>query len=291
MSEEVRMPASPEYHRPRSLEEAWGLLESQPDARLVAGGTDVFVRLREGRYHPPALVSLRRVESLRRIEPGREWTIGAGVTVAELLEHEELSATFPVVAEAGRRLGSVQIRSAATVGGNLCNASPCADLAPPLLVLEARARLASAAGEREVPLAEFFLGPRRSALRPGELLTALVVEVPPVGARATFLKQGRVRMDIALASVAVRLDLEGRRCAAARVAAGSLAPTPTRLPEVESLLEGTELGEDALARAREAAEREVRPITDVRASADYRRHLAGALVARAVRALTRPEPQ
>jgi len=97
-------------------------------------------------------------------------------------------------------------------------------------------------------------------------------------------------MDIALASVAVRVDLDGPRCTAARVAAGSLAPTPTRLPEVEALLEGTELGEDALARARAAAEREVRPITDVRASADYRRHLAGALVARAVRALTRPEP-
>lgn len=289
MSEEVRMPASPEYHRPRSLEEAWRLLEAQPDARLVAGGTDVLVRLREGRYHPPALVSLRRVESLRRIEPGRVWTIGAGVTVAELLEHGELAAAFPVLVEAGRRLGSVQIRSAATVGGNLCNASPCADLAPPLLVLEARARIASAAGEREVPLPEFFVGPRRTALAPGEVLSALVVEAPPAGARATFLKQGRVRMDIALASVAVRLDLEGARCVQARVAAGSLAPTPTRLTEVEALLAGTELDDATLARARAAAEREVRPITDVRASAEYRRHLAGALVARAVRALTRPE--
>jgi len=272
-----------EYHRPTSLEEAWRLASS-PGARLVAGGTDVMVRLREGKITPTALVSLGRIAELARIEHGPPLFIGAGVKVAEIEASVAVAAAMPVLAQAARSLGSVQIRNAATVGGNLCNASPCADLAPPLLVHEARVRLASAKGVREIPLDAFFVSPRVSVLEPGEILLGVVVPAAP-RARAAFVKKGRVQMDIALASIAVLLELDGGKCVRARVAAGSLGPRPMRLPETEKALEGRTLDDAAIAIARETAEREVRPISDVRAGAPYRQHLAGALLARAIRSL------
>ncbi len=273
-----------QYHRPATIEEALRL-SATPNARLIAGGTDVMVRVREGSMRPAALVSLSRVFELQRVEPGPPLVIGAGVKVADLEANQDVARSFPVLVQAARLLGSVQIRNAATIGGNRCNASPCADLAPPLLVNDARAQIQSGAGVREVPLEDFFVGPRRSVLEPGELLRAVVIDAPPSGSRAVFLKKGRVQMDIALGSVAVLLAVDGSRCARARVAAGSLGPRPMRLREVERVLEKSELDDGTIARAREAAEAEVRPISDVRASADYRRHLAGALLERAVRAL------
>lgn len=270
-----------EYHRPTSLEDAWRLV-AEPGARFVGGGTDLMVRIREGKVAPSALVSLSRIPGLARIEAGPSLFLGAGVKVADLEASADVAAAIPVLAQAAGRLGSVQIRNAATLGGNLCNASPCADLAPPLLAYEARVRLASSAGVREVSLEEFFVGPRQSLLEPGEVLVGVLVPAAP-GARAAFVKKGRVQMDIALASIAVRLEFDGARCTRARVAAGSLGPIPMRLIATERALEGRVLDDAAISAARAEAEREVRPISDVRAGAEYRRHLAGALLVRAVR--------
>lgn len=270
-----------EYHRPTSLVEAWRLAAS-PGARFVAGGTDVMVRVREGKLAPTALVSLGCIAELARIDAGPPLFLGASVKVAELEVSVEVAAAIPVLAQAAHRVGSVQIRNVATLGGNLCNASPCADLAPPLLVHEARVRLASSKGVREVPLGEFFVGPRVSLLEPGELLLGVVVPVGH-GARTAFVKQGRVQMDIALASIAVSLEFSDGRCVRARIAGGSLGPTPMRLVSTERVLEGRALDDAAVADARSMVVREVRPISDVRASEEYRRHLAGALFVRAVR--------
>jgi carbon-monoxide dehydrogenase medium subunit len=244
-----------------------------------------MVRVREGKVRPAALVSLGRIAELATVEAGPPIVIGGGVRVADLEVHAAVARALPVLVQATRTLGSVQIRNAATIGGNLCNASPCADLAPPLLVCEARVRLASAGGTRELPLRDFFTGPRASILEPGEILAAVVVDAPAPAARAVFMKKGRVAMDIAIASIAVLLELDGARCTKARVAAGSLGPTPMRLPNVEKALEGKTLDDRAIAEARAAAEQDVKPISDVRAGADYRRHLAGAFVERGVRAL------
>lgn len=272
-----------DYHRPKTLQEAWRLSDADAEARFVAGGTDVMVRIREGKIAPSALVSLSGIAELAHIELGPTIVLGAGLRVAELESHAGLARALPVLGQAASLLGSVQIRNVATLGGNLCNASPCADLAPPLLVHEARVRIASANGNREIPLASFFVGPRASVLGPGEILTAVVVDAPAPNARAVFLKKGRVRMDIALASIAVLLDTEGQHCVKARVAAGSLGPCPLRLGETERILSGHPLDDATIRRAREAAENEVRPISDVRAGADYRRHLAGALLERGIR--------
>jgi len=224
------------YHRPTSLAEALRLFAEEPAALFIAGGTDLMVRLREGSLRPTALVSLARVPELAGITDGGTLVLGALTTVAEIASHRGLAELCPVLAQAARTIGSQQIRNVATIGGNLCNASPCADLAPPLLVLEASVRIEGPGGRRVLPLADFFEAPGQTRLRPGELLTA--IEVP-------------------------------RR---------SVAPRPIRLSGVEALLEAdpTRLDE-----ARAQAEREVEPIDDVRAGAAYRRHLVGALFARA----------
>jgi carbon-monoxide dehydrogenase medium subunit len=269
-----------DYHQPTTLEEAWRIASAVPGARFVAGGTDVMVRIREGKLRPAALVSLTRIAELRRIALGPPLVIGGCVKIHEL---DALSSVMPVLVQAARTLGSTQIRNAATVGGNLCNASPCADLAPPLLVHDARVRLASPRGTRELSLRELFVAPRISVLLPDELMVSVVVDAP--SAHAIFLKKGRVAMDIAIASVAVLLEMDGGRCTRARIAAGSVGPTPMRLESAEKALEGRVIDDRTIADARATAAREVTPITDVRATGEYRRHIAGAFVERAVRAL------
>jgi carbon-monoxide dehydrogenase medium subunit len=269
------------YHRPRTLEDLWRLKEMDPDAQFIAGGTDLMV----GDDRPRALISLRSIPGLAGIEIGPPTRIGALTLVADLLAHAGIAARFPTLTQACHLFASMQIRNAATVGGNLCNASPAADLAPPLLVHDARVRLSSPGGAREMPLEEFFLGPGRTALDQGEILTDVLLDAPPAGAASTFLRKTRVRMDIALVSVAVLLVLEESRCKAARVAAGAVAPTPLRLKMVEALLEGESLSPQLAVDAGALAAENVDPIDDIRTTAAYRRHMVGVYVKRAIQEL------
>ena len=188
-----------------------------------------------------------------------------------------------------RRLGSVQIRNAATIGGNLANASPCADTAPPLIALGASARIAGRSGARACALEDFFKAPGESAAAPDELLTALALPPPRAGWRSRFLRQQRVYMDLAQASVAVAIELDGDACVDLRIVAGAVAPTPLRLRDAEAVLRGQRITPALLERARAVAAAEVRPISDVRASEAYRRHLVGVFVRRAVRDLVSGE--
>lgn len=275
-----------DYLLPESLEEAFRLKAELPEARFVAGGTDLMVRVREGRVRPPVLVSLTRVAELSGIRHADRIRIGALTRVADLAEDAEVGRMLPALAQAAETLGSVQIRNLATVGGNLCNASPCADLAPPLLVADATIAIRSPRGERELLLADFFIAPGETRLESDEIVVEVRVPRPSNSSRAAFTKQSRVRMDISLASVAVLLDCDGNHCFKARVAAGSVAPRPVRLVEVETLLEGREVTKSLVQQAKEKAMAEVRPISDVRASAAYRRHLAGVLVHRALTTLS-----
>jgi CO/xanthine dehydrogenase FAD-binding subunit len=211
--------------------------------------------------------------------------IGGLTRVADLTDAADLAGRLPALVLGARRLGSVQIRNVATVGGNLCNASPCADLAPPLLAYDARVRIVGPEGPRELLLADFFVGPRATRLGPGEVLAAVLVDTPPEGTTSRFDKIGRVRMDIAIASLAAALRVRDGAVVHARLAMGSVAPTPLRLRAVERLLEGRTPDATLAREAAAVARDEVRPIDDVRASAAYRRHLAAVLVARAVGSL------
>jgi carbon-monoxide dehydrogenase medium subunit len=276
-----------DYLRPRNQAEAQECKARTEGARYLAGGTDLLVRMKEGKEHPAALVSLRGVAGLSGVRHGGVVRIGAATPIADCLADPALGACFPVLTQAMALMGSVQIRNAATVGGNLCGASPCADTAPPLLVLGARlvVRSAQSGQEQEIPLEEFFLGPRQTRLGPHDLVTAIVLDPPSPEARAVFFKKTRVQMDLALASVAVLLELDGTTCRKARVAAGSLAPTPRRLEAVERVLTGQVLSREVVRRAAEVAQESVAPICDVRAGDDYRRHVTGVFVRRAIEAL------
>jgi len=278
------------YHRPGTLAEALRLKRADPDARFVAGGTDLLLRLADGRLRAGALISLRAIGELSGLAlEGAALRIGALTCLTDVLEDPLVGRRYPVLVQAVRRMACEQIRNSATIGGNLCNASPCADTAPPLLVLGARARMRGPGGRREVALEDFFVGPGETCLQADELLEAILVDPPAAGARAAFHKLGRVRVDVSLATVAVLVELDGARCRRARVAAGAVAPLPLRLIPVEDLLEGELLTPELLARAQELAAGSVAPITDVRASEEHRRHVVGVFVRRALEGLCAEE--
>jgi len=270
------------YHRPRTLEEAFRLKrEAGPKARYIAGGTDLLV----AQEQPETLVSLRSIDGLAGIDFGAPTAIGALTPVADLLDDAEIAASYPSITQACHVFASMQIRNAATVGGNLCNASPAADLAPPFLIHGARVGVHGAAGPREVALEDFLLGPGRTALGDNEVMTHVLLDVPAPGTRSQFSRKTRVRMDIALASVAVLLEFDDGVCSKARVAAGAVAPTPLRLTAVEQLLEGQRITSKLMHKAAELGQQSISPVDDIRTSADYRRRIIGVYIRRALEEL------
>lgn len=269
-----------DYYKPGTLEEAIQLKKAIPGSMFIAGGTDIMVQVRNREHRPPALISLRSIPGLNSIEMNGGARIRALTAVSDIISHSVLGKEYPGLVQAARKLGSVQVRNVATIGGNLCNCSPCADLALPLLVLEARVRIRSEEAEREIPLTEFFRGPGQSCLASDEVLTEILLDPPPQKARTIFLKKGRVHIDLAIASVAILLVIEGEECLRARIAAGSVAPVPLRLYEVEELLESGTLTLRLVRKAQRLAAECVSPITDIRSTEEYRRQVVGVYVKR-----------
>lgn len=273
----------------RSLEEAAELAAgaSHP-ARYLAGGTDLLPAVRPLKEPPHCLVSLKGIEALYGVSQTGlgEIVIGALETHAALAAHPLIRDRLPALSQACARVGSPAIRNLGTLGGNLCNASPAGDTAPPLLAYEAHALLWSPQGERRIPLEAFFKGPSETDLRPGEILTGIAIPPPPPW-RGGFEKLGKRRaLEIAIvnAALAAAADENGR-LARIRMALGAAAPTPIRLRRAESLLAGRALCRDLIRKASQAAMEEAQPITDMRASAAYRRQMAAALVERLLGAL------
>ena len=271
-----------DYFQPQSLEEALELKKKIPGSRFIAGGTDLMVQIRGGELKPSTLISLRSIRDLSSIEINGNIRIGAMTTVTDLIYNPDLEHKAKLLVDAARRLGCPQIRNVATVGGNLCNCSPCADLALPLLVLEAKARIKSLSGTQDVPLQKFFEGPGKSCLSPDQILTDIFIEPVSNNTKAVFLKKGRVKMDLAIASVALLLEMEEKTCRKARMAAGSVAPVPLRLQKVEVFLEGKALSPELADLAQRMASESVAPISDVRSTEEYRRHIVGVYVKRGI---------
>ncbi|MCC7383469.1 MAG: xanthine dehydrogenase family protein subunit M [Deltaproteobacteria bacterium] len=272
------------YYRPHTLAEALELAAREPKARFIAGGTDLLVKLKKRRMEEPrALISLRNISELASLshDAAGELVIGAGAPLSDVLLHPRVVEDYPALAASIQVLGSQQIRNVATLGGNLCNASPAADTAPALMIYGANAVLTRAAGARRIAVESMFVGPGQTVIEPGEILTEVRIPKPSARARSAFLRKGRVQMDLAIASAAVLLELEGTRCTKARVAVGAVAPVPLRLLEVEAVLSGSELSPSVLAQAKELVRARVSPIDDLRSSAVYRRELVAVLVARA----------
>jgi carbon-monoxide dehydrogenase medium subunit len=271
------------YYKPQTIEEALRLKNEKTGAAYIAGGTDVMVQIKNRELRPSAMISLRNIPDLVHIEVNGGARIGALTTIADIIRHPTLGQAFPVLMEAARRIGSVQIRNVATIGGNLCNCSPCADMALPLLVLEAKVRLRSFETTREVSIEDFFQGPGKSCLLADEMMTDILLDRSEANAVAVFMKKGRVQMDLAVASVAALLDMDGNLCRKARIAAGSVAPVPLRLRAVEEKLEGSILSEKMIREAQKLSENSVSPITDIRSTEDYRRQVVGVFVERSLK--------
>ncbi len=265
-------------HRPISLNEALKLLSKLEDSKPIAGGTDLLIDLKEGAYKAKHLVDLGLIRELGNIREANGLIhIGSTTTHAQLVASEIIKAKAPVLGEAASLVGGVQIRNRATVGGNLCNASPGADTATPLLVLDAQVTVASLEGSRSMPLSELFAGPKRNSLAPGELLTEISFSVPPACSGASFSKLGRRRgCTLSLINAAAYLETNGATCREARVAFGACAPTPVRIKDVEELLKGKKLDNQSIKEVSSACYGLVQPSTRVhaRASEEYRREMS-----------------
>ena len=269
-----------EYFAPKSLPEALSLLQERgEEGRALAGGTDLVVQVKEGGKIPTPsyLVSLRRLPELRGIDFSERdgLRIGATVTMTEAAVSAPVRERYRALADGAEIVGSIQTMNMATIGGNVCNAAPSADTAPPLLTYEAVAVVAGPKGERDVPIEEFWLGPNQTALQQGELLRELRLPAPPANTGGVYVRQTpRKQMDIAVVGVAVLLTLgQGDRIERARIALGAVAPTPIRARKAEAALEGKEASEALFAEAAKTATSEASPIGDIRGSAEFRRHL------------------
>jgi aerobic carbon-monoxide dehydrogenase medium subunit len=277
---------------PRSVDEAVRVLtERGPEAKLVAGGTDLLPQLKNSLLKPACVVDLSGVgplQSLQQIDGG-DLKVGASVTARALELDPAVRTRYAALAESAALVGSVQIRNLATVGGNLCNAAPSADMAPPLVALEAEAVIAGPRGTRRVPVASFFTGVRRTVLAPDELLVELVVPNPGPRSGGHYLRHTpRRELDIAVVGVASQLTLRDGVCARARIALAAVAPTPVRATAAEQSLEGQPVTPERIERAAALAVDAARPISDQRGSADFRRHLVRVLTRRTLtRALER----
>ena len=273
-----------EYHEPTSVAEAVHLgARFDADGRFLAGGTDLMIQMRRGKLRPRHVVSLHRVSGLDGIDADGSVTLGALVTHRALERHAGFQGRLRALVESAEVVGGHQVRNVGTVGGNIVNASPAADVAPVLLTLDATVTCAGPGGERTLPLDGFLVGPGQTALRPGELLTRIRFSALTEHAATAFLKAGRRRaMEIAVVCVAARLTLDaaGERCTEVRIALGAVAPTTRRAREAEQALVGRAPTPAVLREAGRLAAVGSQPISDVRASARYRTLLVETLVTR-----------
>jgi CO/xanthine dehydrogenase FAD-binding subunit len=266
------------------MQEALALLSEQ-GACPVAGGTDLLIHIRAGIASPKHLVDLTGIGLGYIRKESSTIKIGATTTFEELLESDRICRDLPCLSQAARQVGAVQTRNLATIGGNLCSAVPSADSAPPLLAYDAQVKIAGRGGERVVALEQFFAGPKKNVLKADELLIEIQIPLPPPRTGAHFLKKGRrSAMTLAVANVAARLTLaeDGRTVEQARIALGAVAPTPRRAKQAEALLQGSAVSAVLIEHAASVAAGEIAPISDLRATADYRREVSRVLVQRAL---------
>ena len=270
-----------EYHAPATLADAVRLLAKLKGSMVVQGGTDLVVAAKLKGLQPAHVVSLRKLSRLLKGigEKDGSLFIGASTTFEGIAESELVEREIPALQEAAKLVGSRQIRNVATIGGNLCNASPAADSVPPLLVLEAQLEVQGVKGERKIPLDKFFVGPGKTVLARGDVLKRVRIPKMKKNTGAAFEKLGRrAEEDISVVSAASFVRMEKNVIKEARIALGSVAPTPIRAKATERLVVGKSFSEDLLREAGEEARRECNPITDIRAEAGYRKAMVGVLV-------------
>jgi CO/xanthine dehydrogenase FAD-binding subunit len=253
-------------------------------AKILAGGTDLLVELKHAVHNPEILVDISRLRELKVIAVADDGLhIGALATHADIMSSPIIRAMFPALVAAAHSIGAMQTRNLGTLGGNLVTCVPSVDSGPVLIALEASVIVAGAAGQRRMPLADLFVGPRKTSLKPGELLIDIVIPKENLGKPVAFEKFGlRKGQALALVNVGASFWAERDKFVAPRIALGAVAPTVIRAPKAEAYLDGRNISAEAMAEAGRIAATEAKPISDFRASADYRRDLVAVLVKRAL---------
>lgn len=273
-----------DYHEPRSLQEAVELLSiCGPGGRVLAGGCDLLPAIRRRQVRPGAVANIARVPGLARVSfDGEELRILPMASLRSVERHPDVRGCFTALYEGIRSIASVQVKTTGTLVGNLCVATPASDISPPLMVLGGELRVLGTDGLRISPLHKLFAGTKRTSLMPGELVAGVRVPLPPPGTGSAFAKLTRTAADIAKINAAVRVTLVAGVCVDARVALGSVAPTSVRSPAAELVLTGSIPDERTIRRAAEAATESIRPITDIRSTAIYRRQAMTVLLTRVI---------
>ena len=274
------------YLKPENLEKALNYLDEHKDATLWAGGTDLVVKLKHKKVWVSKIIDFKSLEELNFIEDADQVRIGALTTIHDIEVSPVIKREFPLLAEAAHVLGSWQVRTLATVGGNLVTAAPSAETATPILILGGTMIAQSKNGDRIIPAKNFFKGPGKTALIPGEILKEIRLPRLPLGSQSIYLKESlRRSMDIALVSVACVLKLDGDRCQEVRLGLGAVAPVPMRAIRGEESLTEQIMSAEIIEKAAKIAADECQPIDDIRATASYRRELVQVLVKRALTSL------
>jgi CO/xanthine dehydrogenase FAD-binding subunit len=275
-----------DYLAPTTIDEAVAaLVKGGKDARVMAGGTDLMVKIRHRALFPKQIISLKKIDGLDAItfDEKSGLTIGATALLSDVASNPMIREHYPTVAEAAESTANVQVRNMGTVVGNLCNASPSADNAPTLIALNATVNITGPSGTRSMPLDEFFSGPGMTALKDGEIVTSVFVPTPPAGTGTAYISVSqRGQLDCSAIGLGAKVTMDGDRCTDARIVVGACAPVPLRTKDAEKMLIGQELTDDVIRKAAQKASEETSPIDDVRATAAYRYKVTTVITIRAL---------
>jgi CO/xanthine dehydrogenase FAD-binding subunit len=277
-----------DLYEPESIEEACAMLEKgNGEAGILAGGTDLLVELKSGLVNLPKVINLKKIEGLDHISfnPKEGIRIGALATWTQILESDEVAACYPVLKQSAQVMASAQIRNMATLAGNICHASPAANGPIPLLLYEAECTIQGTAGKRTIPIGEMFAGVQRNSLKPGEILVEIHIPLPPESStKGSYQKFAtRKAMDLGIAGVGALVKVNNGSFDFVRIALAAVAPTPIRARKAEEFLKGKGIDDDLIREGAEIASKECSPISDVRASKEYRKELIKELTARAIK--------
>jgi len=278
-----------DYFAPETLQETLELLDRHgQESKLMAGGTDLIVSLRAREQRPKNVIDIKGVKELHELsyDEKRGLSVGAAVTLNRLIHHDAVSKNFPILIEAVSTIGDFEIRNRATLAGNICNASPAADSAPALLVLEANVNVASRERKRTVAIGEFFTGVKKTVLANSEMVTSINVPTPPKGSVGGYLKARRtVGEDLAVVGLGGLVTSTGKGSKSVRLAYASVAPTPVRAFEAEKIFESPKPLDELLDQAMPIVSKTVSPISDVRGGKEYRVNLVEVMTKRLLRRL------
>jgi carbon-monoxide dehydrogenase medium subunit len=271
-----------DYLKPKSIGEALTILAQSKNAAILAGGTDLVDMIKENVAQPDVVVDIKGLDALNQIKFENDTLfIGAGVTFSDLIESKIIKEKYPVILEIAKTVASVGIRNRATVVGNICSAVPCMDSGPLLMAYDATVQVVGQKGTRNIPAAEWFIAPRKTALQKGELVTGVSLPYPKVKHAGCWVKLGRYTgEDLAQ----VNLLILAMADSTFRISFGAVAPVPVRARKVEKLLNGQTITLSLIEKARQLIEEEIKPITDVRASKEYRMHMAKVMFERGLNA-------